>query len=106
MARYDLDEHARLCDLDDPKQLLALHLRPSEVVSRDYARTRAWARRIYEQGVWAGVRWWSYYDPGWSSIGLWLTGRLTIEEIQPLHLEDPAFLEASRTIVRPIRLRA
>jgi hypothetical protein len=106
LARYHLDEHARLCDLDDPKQLLALHLRPSEVVSRDYARTRAWARRIYEQGVWAGVRWWSYYDPGWSSIGLWLPGRLTIEEIQPLQPEDPAFLEASRTIVRPIRLRA
>ena len=48
LARYSLSETAKICDLDDPEQLRLLGLRPSDVVSRDYGRTRAWARRIYE----------------------------------------------------------
>jgi len=102
IARYRLADDARLCDLDDPAELQKLGLRPSEVVSRDYAATRAWARRIYEQGVWAGVRWWSYYDPQWTSAGLWDLRGLTIEEVHPLRLEDAALIEASRVITRRI----
>jgi len=45
LARYSLSEGEALCDLDDPEQLAAFGLRPSDVVSRDYSRTRAWARR-------------------------------------------------------------
>jgi hypothetical protein len=71
-------------------------------VSRDYAITRAWARRIYEQGAWAGVRWWSYYDPRWASIGLWNSSGLRLETVHPLHLEDTALVEASRVIARRI----
>jgi RES domain len=102
IARYRLPADARICDLDDPGRLRTLGLRPSDVVSRDYARTRAWARRIYQQAVWSGVSWWSYYDPRWSSVGLWRTDRLAVEEVRALRLEDAAVLEASRTIVRPI----
>jgi hypothetical protein len=102
MARYQLAEDARICDLDDPQQLAALELRPSDVVTRDYARSRAWARRIHEQGTWAGVRWWSYYDSKWASFGLWDLAGLAVEEITLLTLEDPALQEASRTIVRRI----
>jgi hypothetical protein len=102
LARYHLPETARLCDLDDPDQLRALRLRPSEVVSRDYTLTRAWARRIHEQGRWAGVRWWSYYDPRWASAGLWKTGRLTVEEVRVLRRDHAAVVEASRTILRRI----
>jgi hypothetical protein len=102
LASYFLPPDERLCNLDNPKQLLALALRPSDVFSRDYQRTRLWARRIYQQGDWAGVRWWSYYDPQWASIGLWKTDRLQIEQVQPLHGEHPALLEASRVITRRI----
>jgi RES domain len=102
IGRYRLPGEVRVCDLDDPDQLRALALRPSDVVSRDYARTRAWARRIYEQRGWAGVRWWSYYDPRWASIGLWDTARLTIEEVRPLRLTDPEMVAASRVILRRI----
>jgi len=77
-------------------------LRPSDVVSRDYERTRAWARGIYGRGEWAGVRWWSYYDPGWASIGLWELKRIKVEEVRPLRLNDSALIDASRTIVRRI----
>jgi hypothetical protein len=102
IARYRLAENTPICNLDEPEQLLALGLRPSDIVSRHYARTRAWARRIYEQGRWSGVRWWSYYDPAWSSFGLWDIKHLTLEEVRPLRLDHPALLEASRTIVRRV----
>lgn len=102
IARYRLPGDAPLCDLDDPKQLQRLGLRPSDVVSRDYSRSRAWARRIYEQRAWIGIRWWSYYDPRWASIGLWDHDRLELEEARPLRLDDPALIEAGSTIARRI----
>jgi len=102
IARYRLPEEIAVCNLDDAEQLSALGLRPSDVVSRDYERTRGWARNIYERGTWVGVRWWSYYDPRWGSYGLWDSSRLTLEEVRVLRLEDAALLEAGRIIVRRI----
>jgi len=100
IARYRLAEDAPVCNLDDPEQLVALGLRPSDIVSRDYARSREWARRMYAQGRWSGVRWWSYYDPAWSSFGLWDTEQLSLDEVTLL--DHPALLEAGRTIVRRV----
>ena len=102
VARYRLGEDAPVCDLDDPEQLIALGLRPSEIVSRDYTRSREWARRIHAQGRWSGVRWWSYYYPAWFSFGLWDTKQLSLDEVTPLSLDYPALLEAGRTIVRRV----
>lgn len=102
IARYGLAEGAPSCNLDDPEQLLALGLRPSDVVSRDYTRSRAWAQRIYVQGRWSGLRWWSYYGPAWSNFGLWDIGHLAVGEVTPLRLDHTALLEASRTIVRRV----
>jgi hypothetical protein len=102
IARYQLADDAALCNLDNPDQLRELGLRPSEVVSREYVRTRAWARRIFEQGVWVGIRWWSYYEPQWASIGLWDIRRLAVEEIRVLRLDDAALIEASRMILRRV----
>jgi hypothetical protein len=102
LARYHLPDDTPVCNLDDPDQLLALGLRPSDVVNRDYEKSRQWARRIYEQRKWSGVRWWSYYNPAWSSFGLWDTGRLKIEDVVPLRLDHPAFIEAAKVIVRRI----
>jgi hypothetical protein len=72
------------------------------VVSRDYSRTRAWARRLYHTGSWAGVRRWSYYDPVWASFGVWDCRWITVEDVAPIQLDNPALIEASRTIVRRI----
>jgi len=102
VARYRLDESVPICNLDDPSQLIGLGLRPSDVVSRDYRKTRDWARRIFQQGVWAGVCWWSYYDPRWSSFGLWALDRLKLEDIRILSLDDAAVTEAARTLSRRI----
>jgi hypothetical protein len=102
IAAYRLAEDAPICNLDDPVQLSQLGLRPSDVVSRDYARTRAWALQIYREHRWIGVRWWSYYDPQWASLGLWDVRNLVVEHVQVLHMHDAAVIEASRIIIRKI----
>jgi hypothetical protein len=106
IARFSLPDNAAICNLDDPALLQTLGLRPSDVVSRDYARCRAWARTIYEQRKWSGVKWWSYYDPQWASFGVWHISRLKLKEIKLLRLDEPALVEASRTIVRRIVTRS
>jgi hypothetical protein len=105
IARFHLPDDAPLCNLDDPALLQTLGLHPSDIVNRDYTRSRAWARRIYEQRSWFGVRWWSYYDSQWASFGLWNISRLELDEVKVLRLDDPALLDASRTIARRIVLR-
>ena len=102
IARFHLPDEAPVCNLDDAALLQSLDLRPSDVVTRDYARSRAWARKIYEQRKWFGVKWWSYYDSQWASFGLWDISRLKLEDVKLLRLDEPALLEASRTIARRI----
>lgn len=103
IGRYGVASFARICNLDDPAQLAALGLRPSEIVSREYTRTRAWARTIFREGDWTGVRWWSYYDPLWASFGLWDLSGVSITDVRVLRMDDAALLEAARTITRRVR---
>lgn len=102
IATYRISDGAAICDLDDAAQLVELGLRPSDVASRDYARTRAWARRIYHEGGWSGLQWWSYYDPRWASVALWDLGGIEVEDVRKLRLDDASVGEASRTILRRI----
>lgn len=102
LARYSIPDRVRVCDLDEPAQLLKLDLKPSSVVSRDYLRTRGWAQRIHEEGVWSGIRWWSYYDSRWASLGLWDVSELSLEDVTVVRLDDAALVEAARTIARRV----
>jgi hypothetical protein len=71
IARFHLPDDAPVCNLDDAALLQSLDLRPSDVVSRDDARSRAWARKIYEPRRW------------WASFGLWNLTRLRLEDEAP-----------------------
>jgi hypothetical protein len=102
IARYSLPDRSAICNLDDAAQLLSLQLRPSDVVTRDYSRSRRWASRIFETGQFIGVQWWSYYDPDWASIGMWNINDLHVEDVVPLTLDHPELLAASHTIVPPV----
>lgn len=102
IARFDLLDKEPVCNLDDARQLLTLKLRPTDVVTRDYNRSRAWARRIYSMQRWSGVRWWSYYDPKWASFAIWDLRSVALQDVSVIELDDPALLEASRTIARSI----
>lgn len=88
-------------DLDDARELVRRGLRPSAVVTRERRVTQRWSLRVFQEMVWAGVRWWSYYDPGWGSFGLWHVSNLRVLYITPLSAVHPALTEAAITLSRP-----
>lgn len=100
VARYELGDSARVLDLDDPASLADLGIRPSEVVTRDRGVTQAWARKAFATKRWAGVRWWSYYDPRWFAYGLWDRRELKVAGIEPLSLDHPAIVQAAGVLRR------
>lgn len=102
IASLDLDPDVRICDLDDAGRLLELNLRPSQVVTRDRPVTQTWALRIFREARWAGIRWWSYYDPRWGSHGVWDTGALDLNSVEPLTLDHPAITEAAEILNRRV----
>ena len=100
---YDVDDSASICNLDDPQELLARSLRPSNVVTRDYSQSQAWALRIFTEARWAGISWWSYHDSRWTSVGLWDLSVITASGIEQLTLDHPAVAEAAQVL--SIRIR-
>ncbi len=99
LATYELSD-GEVLNLDDAQALLDRGLRPSKVVTRDRVATREWARHIFEEGRWVGVRWWSYYDPDWGSFGLWNHEGLSLLDAAPLDRHHPAVEAAAATIRR------
>lgn len=104
LVTYQLDGSADVCDMDDAARLVELGVRPSQVVTRERPVTQSWAARIFEQRRYAGVRWWSYYDPRWGSYALWDTTRLRVAGAEVLDsLEHSAVVEAADVLCRIIR---
>ena len=103
LIEYDApDQTFAVCDLDDASRLVGLKLRPSQVVTRDRQVTQTWAARIFSGGQYAGVRWWSYYDPQWGSLGLWDVGGIRVRKVTPLTMDHPAVIEAAAVLNRPL----
>lgn len=102
LVSYELDDNAAVCDLDDPAELVARGLRPSQVVSHDRVRTQAWALRLWQERRYDGVRWWSYRDPRWGSLGIWSADRLRIIDVHPLVIDDDAVMSAGAVLHRPL----
>ncbi|MGH7707130.1 MAG: RES family NAD+ phosphorylase [Vulcanimicrobiaceae bacterium] len=95
LAWFDLPDNAPICNLDDPRELTKQRMRPSRVIARDYATTQQWARKLFRQGRWDGVRWWSYHDARWASIGLWRNPKIVGYGIETLTIDHPALHEAA-----------
>ena len=106
-ALFTYQGEPRVCDLDDSRRLVECGLRPSRVVTRDRTVTQEWARAIYERSItegereFAGLSWWSYYNPDWSSIGLWEVD-LTVEDVEVLSLESLIVQETAFEIARVV----
>lgn len=106
LVTFELTEDRALLNLDDPKALLERSLRPSRVVTRDRRTTQAWAGEIFEEGAWAGVSWWSYYNPDWQSCALWcepgagVIPGLKVVGVEQLHAGHEAVAEAERCLLR------
>lgn len=91
-----------LFELDDAQNLVALKLRPSDVINRDYIVTQALALQIFTTGATSGLRWWSFYNPAWANNGVWNNAALTVMDIRPLSITDGTLISAARTISRLI----
>jgi len=102
LAELDAEE-AEVLDLDDARELVRRSLRPSAVVTRERTVTQRWALAAFQEKRWAGVRWWSYYDPRWGSFGLWHSSKLRAMQVTPLTADHPALIEAATVLARPWR---
>lgn len=103
---YEVPDTLPVLDLDDAKNLLDRHLRPTQVVARNYAVTQAWGLDIQREGRWAGVRWWSFQRPHWTVYCLWVPVGdpcpATLVEVEQLHLSHRSVVDAARSLERPI----
>jgi hypothetical protein len=105
LGTYEVDDAIPVLDLDDARNLLALGLRPTQVVERNRAVSQGWALQIYNQLTptgarrWSGVRWWSYHRPQWRIYGLWgLTPHCV--KVELLDLNHPAVVDAAKILAK------
>jgi len=86
LVTYSLPDRTAVFSLDDTVALASLGVaNPSQIVARNRPFTQALALRIYERRRYIGVSWWNYYDPAWTSFGLW-----DISSLEVLHAEQLA----------------
>jgi hypothetical protein len=104
LVAYDLPDDTRLFDLNDVVALADLGIaHPTDVVTRNHARTQSWARTIFERGGYAGATWWSYYDPEWAITGLWERSGITVAASHEiLNVDHLAVRGAAAIIARQI----
>ena len=46
------------------------------------------------------MRWWSYHDPRWATLGLWATDGIKVATIEDLGASHPAVVEAAEVLLR------
>jgi hypothetical protein len=86
LVTYSLPDTHAIFSLDDAVALASLGVaNPSQIVARNRPFTQALALRIYERHRYTGVSWWNYYEPAWTSFGLW-----DISSLEVLHAEQLA----------------
>jgi RES domain len=91
LATLELEERARLVDLDDPRVLAARDLRPSQVATRQRTLTQPQALAIHESGA-DGIRWWSTFESLWGNVTLFdrAAKRLRLADVSALSVGDAA----------------
>lgn len=107
LGTFQIDDNAKLLDLDDSANLAARGLRPTQVVIRNLAVTQAWALSIFQEKtaagarLWDGVKWWSFQRPQWEVYGLW-NGAPECVKVEDLDLDHPAVIDAAQALTRPL----
>jgi RES domain len=103
LATFRFDEEAHpLLDLDDARVLSQRGIRPTHVVIRNRPRTQQIAARIFAEGSWSGIQWWSYHGPQWTALALWDIAGLAVVEVEDISTH-PALAAAATTLSKPIR---
>jgi hypothetical protein len=106
LAAIELDDRARLLDLDDPAVLRRERLRPSTVATRDRRVTQPQALDLYRRHPdVAGLKWWSTWEALWANVTIFdrAAAALRLVEVRELTLDDPATMEAAEWFgLRPV----
>lgn len=103
---FRLPDELRVCDLDDPAELVRLGLRPTQIVTRNLAVTQSWGHRLWSETapdhgrLWQAVSWWSYHRPVWSVLASW--ERPELVRVEPLGVDHPAIIDAAASLNRRI----
>jgi hypothetical protein len=105
LATIDLPDTPPIWDMNNAKHLALLRLKPTDVIRRNLVKTQVWAARVWTTKQYRGISWWSYYNPDWTSYGLWDIKGAVITDVLPLTLETPALRAAAAAIIRPISPR-
>lgn len=100
LCAYELSDDVPVLDLDDAAAVTEWGLRPSQVVTPDRATTQGWAARIHNSRRFAGVRWWSFYNPDWGSLGLWDLREVTVVGVAYLTVDSEVVEDARRFLMR------
>ena len=98
IADVELDDEARLVDLDDPGVLVKRGLRPSRVATRRRELTQSQARDVYtDTKKAAGLSWWSTFEATWVNVTLFDRGRshVGLGTVRRLSTRDVAVIEAA-----------
>jgi RES domain len=112
LVRFELPDDALIRDLDDPRVLVELGIRPSDVVRRNRDRTQEVAHAVWLTRAATGARgfsWWSYWRPEWTMVALWSDGLgrpqfsdLTVAQVDPLTIAHPAVHVAADVLPREL----
>jgi RES domain len=101
LARLQLEDDSDLVDLDDPRVLARLRLRPSRVATNGRAITQAYAAHIFaERPETIGLRWWSTLEASLINVTLYdrAARRLTLADVEVLAPEHLAVGEAAELL--------
>lgn len=101
LASVAVPDSAAILDLDDGPNLAKRGIRPSQVVHPSHAVSREWAQRVRGEGVWSGVRWWSFWYPAWGVVAMWDLSERDVVKVEELDRQHPAFAEANSFLRRP-----
>ena len=101
LGTYDLPDDLPYVDLDDPQRLVDLGVRPSQVVERNRPYTQALALRIYAEGTYKGIRWWSFHRPQWRVYCLWEIDP-DIVQVDDLKVDNIAVHDAARALTKVV----
>jgi hypothetical protein len=101
LAQLQLDDHSDVLDLDDPRVLEKMQLRPSRVATGARAVTQAYALQLFDEypSV-VGLRWWSTLEASLLNLTLYdrAAESLAFREMDLLALSHPAVLEAAELL--------
>lgn len=98
LAELSLSDDSQILDLDDPRVLLDVELRPSRVATNERAVTQADAARLFATvPTPAALRWWSTIEANLVNLTLFdrAQAALDVTGVSPLRRDDVTVREAA-----------